>query len=92
MTDDTMSPQQPLSPFVSLPLLCEDEGCPPDHLSGSLAGDCVWCWGKMEEWMFPPENRNKSTRVGQMPGRLAGQERRLVFILNYSAGKFIGYN
>ena len=51
-----------------IPLLCEDEGCPPDHLSGSLAGDCVWCWGKMEEWMFPPENRNKSTRVGQMPG------------------------
>ena len=33
----------------------------------SVSG-CFWCWGKMEEWMFPPENRNKSTRVGQMPG------------------------
>ena len=32
---------------------------------------------------FPPEHRNKSTRWS---------DGRLLFILNYSAGKFIGYN
>ena len=85
---DTMSHHQPLSPLFYFS--SDETACVPGAGPGMTRGLFL-----VLGWHPEYENRcfRQNTEInqpGQMPG--PGRGRRLVFILNYSAGKFIGYN